>query len=281
MKYEQRIVAFIDILGFSDIVNDTIDKKNGEDIENKINDVVSAYRVIHDILDLNEKSDKLSSRSNQSKKVAIFSDSIVISFKFEEPSEVFFTLMELKWLIMQLLSNGWLCRGAVSLGKLNHTDEYVFGPALIEAYLLESKAALYPRIILDRTVIDAGSLHSAVRHTRKMEAEYVEDLLELDSDGMYYIDYFSKAETELDDPMYDFPKYINNLGEIIRKGLMASSHHSKVGLRIKYSWMRERYNRMVSIVTKEDVIKGLEQSGEFEVADFYKELKQISPNKFK
>lgn len=278
MKYEQRIVAFIDILGFKGILDETV-KKDGNDDEKKIDKVVSAYKAIRDIWDLDKKAELLDTSSSQSKKVTIFSDSIVVSFQVDEPSEVFYTLLELKWLIMRMLWHGILCRGAVSIGKFIHRNEYLFGPALVEAYLLESKAALYPRIILDRSVIDAGAKNSAVHHTNKMEREYVESLLEQDSDGMYYIDYFFKAQSELDDPEYDFPQYINNLGDIIRKGLMASSHASKADLRIKYSWMRERYNRMVSIVTKKENIEYFKNRGEFELAEFYSELKQISPKK--
>lgn len=278
MKYQQRIVAFIDILGFKGILNETV-KKDDLDDEKRIDEVIAAYEAIRDIWDLDKKSELLDTSSSQSKKVTIFSDSIVVSFQVDEPSEVFYTLLELKWLIMRLLWHGILCRGAVSIGKFIHKEEYLFGPALMEAYLLESKAALYPRIILDRPVIDASTNNNAIHHTEKMGKEHVESLLEQDSDGMYYIDYFFKAQSELDDPEYDFPAYINNLGNIIRKGLMASSHPSKADLRIKYSWMRERYNRMVSIVTDKETVEKFKQQGEFELAEFYSKLKQISPNK--
>ena len=60
---------------------------------------------------------------------------------------------------------------------------------------------------------------------------------------------------------------------------MGSSHHGKADLRVKYSWMRERYNRMVEIVTDKKSVSGLVDSGLSEVAEFYKNLKKISPNK--
>jgi hypothetical protein len=279
MNYEQRVVAFIDILGFKAILDETIDK-NGDDNIEKINDVISAYESIRDIWDLDDKPDIIEKKSNDSKKVTIFSDSIVISFKIYQPSEVFFTLLELKWLVMRLLLRGILCRGAVSLGKFIHTDSYLFGPALVEAYTLESRAAMYPRIILDRPIIEAGAQNSANNHSFSQEKKYLTDLLDQDSDGMYFIDYFFKAQTELDDPLYEFPNYIENLGNIIRKGLMASSHHGKADLRVKFSWMRERYNHMVSIVTDKEIVKSFYDSGEVELAEFYKKLKKISPNKY-
>jgi hypothetical protein len=278
MKYQQRIVAYIDILGFKSILNDTVNK-DGEDDEKKIDELIAAFASMRDVWGLDKKSEVFDKSISQSKKVTIFSDTIVISFLEGEPSEVFYTLLEIKWLIMRMLWFGVLCRGAVAIGRFIHNDEYLFGPALVEAYLLESKAALYPRIILDRSVVDAGANNTAVHHTAKMEREYVESLLEQDSDGMYYIDYFFRAQSELDDPEYDFPQYINNLGNIIRKGLMASSHPSKADLKIKYSWMRERYNRMVSVVTDKENINYFKQQGELELAEFYSQLKQISPKK--
>lgn len=278
MNYEQRIVAFIDILGFRALLDETV-AKDGTDDQKRIDEVVRAYTSIREIWELDKKSESLSLSTYSSKKVTIFSDSIVVSFKAEEPSEVFYTLLEIKWLIMRLLNHKILCRGAVALGKLIHRDEYIFGPALVEAYTLESKAALYPRVILDRNIVDTGATFKSQDHTSRQEREYVESLLEKDSDGMYYIDYFFKAQSELDDPEYDFPAYIENLGMIIRKGLMGSTHHTKADLRIKYSWMRERYNRMVEIATNKEAITRLRKSGEIELADFYSELKKISPGK--
>jgi lipopolysaccharide export system permease protein len=70
------------------------------------------------------------------------------------------------------------------------------------------------------------------------------------------------------------------LGAIIRKGLMGSSHHSKADIRVKYSWMRERYNQMVEQVTEPKIIENLNNSGDFELASFYKDLKKISPKKY-
>lgn len=278
MNYENRIVAFIDILGFRALLDETV-SKDGTDNINRINDVIRAYNSIREIWNLDQEPDLLKVSTHSSKKVTIFSDSIVVSFKVEEPSEVFYTLLEIKWLIMRLLDQKILCRGAVALGKLIHQDEYIFGPALVEAYNLESKAALYPRIILDRNILDAAETFKSKHHSSLQEREHVESLLEKDSDGMYYIDYFFKARSELNDPDYDFPAYIENLGQIIRKGLMGSTHHSKVDIRIKYSWMRERYNRMVEIVTSKDSIMKIRSAGEVDLADFYTDLKKISPNK--
>lgn len=276
MKYENRVVAFIDILGFKSLLDNTT-TKDGGDNEDNINKLVKAYETIKDIWVDDEIYGSLSKPT--SRKVSIFSDSIVVSFEVGEESQVFSTLLDIKHLIMRLVYRKILCRGAVAIGKFIHTNDFLFGPALVEAYTLESKAAMYPRIILDRDVIDVAARNKLSLHSSDDERKHVESLLEQDSDGMYYIDYFFKARTELDDPEYDFPEYIEILGDIIRKGLMGSSHHGKADLRVKYSWMRERYNRMVEIATDKKSISDLSSSDLPEVAEFYKKLKKISPNK--
>jgi hypothetical protein len=134
MDYEDRLVAFLDILDFRGMVNSTIDK-DGNDVPNEIAALEAAYDTIHRNWD---------SDPNSSKQVTIFSDSIVISVRADEPSELFWTILEIKHLIMALVGQGILVRGALVRGRLLHNEKRVFGPALVEAYLLESKAALYP-----------------------------------------------------------------------------------------------------------------------------------------
>lgn len=279
MEYENRITAFIDILGFKDILSKTVNK-NGLDNKEEIDKLARAYNSIRSVWDLdssNENSNIITKTDKAKKKITTFSDCIVVSFPAEKKSEIFYTLLEIKWMILRLVSQNILCRGAVSYGKLIHTETMLFGPALVEAYILESKAANYPRIILDRNIIElAGNAPSDI-HTPEQEMKYVESLLEKDLDGMYYIDYFEKAQEELDDPQYDFPTYIDVLGNIIRRGMNASKHPNKAAIRVKYVWMKEKYNNMVQKSKNKDFLNALKEGGELELYQYYKTLKKINP----
>ena len=266
MKYEDRLVAFLDILDFKGMINGTVDKDDA-DVPDRIAAIEAAYEAIH----RNWDSDK----PHTSKRVTIFSDSIVISVRSDEPSELFWTILEIKHLIMALISHGILVRGALVRGKLLHDEKRVFGPALVEAYLLESKAALYPRIILDRELTNLAKTARSTHHSPADEQRYVRSLLEHDSDGMLYVDYFSKAAGELDDPAYDFPVYIERLAHIIRKGLQGSTHRSRADIRVKYFWMRERYNKMVDEVQRPLSDKYGQDDEPTELDSVYLSLKKI------
>lgn len=184
MNYEDRLIAFLDILDFRGLVNGTVDK-NGEDVPDRVAALEAAYETIHRNWDPDDP--------HTSKQVSIFSDTIVISIKSDEVSGLFWTILEIKHLIMALIAQGILVRGALVRGKLLHNEKRVFGPALVEAHLLESKAALYPRVIPDRELRNLAKTARSPHHSSSEEKRYISNLLEQDSDGMLYIDYFFES----------------------------------------------------------------------------------------
>jgi len=259
MEYEDRIVCFLDILGFKEHINRTVVGDSTQRQEN-IKRIASAIDSIRYFTD----ADKI--KQNSTKKVTQFSDSIVISFLPNEESGVFYTLLELLWIQINLVMNNMLCRGGITRGELIHTEKILFGPAMINAYILESKAALYPRIILDESIIEAGIRAHAKHHYSYHELESIMSLLSQDSDGMYYIDYITKAQSELDEPDYDHPLYLQNLANIIENGLKATNP----SILIKYYWLREKYNTYVKQVKehyKDDI--------DIDISDAYLQLPEF------
>ena len=55
MVYENRVALFVDILGFREIVNSTLDS-SGNDIEDRINDVYKIFKAIRYFLILAKKA---------------------------------------------------------------------------------------------------------------------------------------------------------------------------------------------------------------------------------
>lgn len=134
IKYQDKIVAFIDVLGFSNIVYS--------------DSVISLNNYFNFVLN-NFKTATLKNNFNY----YLISDSIVISANRSKLNLQKLVKM-LAILQTHLLLDGILMRGAISYGDLyqNKSNNILVGPGLINAYKLESKA-IYPRIILDRRFI--------------------------------------------------------------------------------------------------------------------------------
>jgi len=238
IEYENRVTIFIDILGFKNIINQTI-SEDASNNSSKIEFLIETLGFIKSHLE-NDSSDK---GKKQSRHITHFSDSIIISFKEDQEGEVFSTLFNIQKLIILLIDRGILCRGAISYGRLLHNDQYVFGPALNKVYETETKAALYPRIILDKTIIEIGIKFHYIDNTQAEEKVAIKNLLLKDSDDMYFIDYFLNPEPALQNFKDDLGPYIKTLRRLITEGLVFAEEYPDI--KIKYNWMKNKFNNLV------------------------------------
>lgn len=238
IEYENRVTIFIDILGFKNIINKTV-MEDGSDNSSNIEFLIETLGLIKSHLD-NDLPDE---GKKQSRQITHFSDSIIISFKEDQEGEVFHTLFNIQKLIIVLLEREILCRGAISYGKLLHNDQYIFGPALNKAYDTETKAALYPRIILDKSIIEIGIKFHYIENTETEEKVAIKNLLLKDTDDMYFIDYFLNPELALPNFKNDLGPYIKTLRRKIIEGLIIGEEYPDI--KIKYSWMKNKFNNLV------------------------------------
>lgn len=260
MKYEDRIVCFIDILGFRNKVKNTIDK-SGIEQEDQIKKINSVFMVARDILDMDSPSPKFL----ESKVITQFSDSIVISFKVDEKTAVISTLSEIQHLIANFISRGFLVRGGIALGKLIHSEKVVFGPALIKAYDTESKAAMYPRIILDETVLATGIVFGD--NDTQYAEETIMSIVSKDSDGMYFVDFFSKIYHEMDDDD-QWIQYLNYLQEIIRN----NDTDIIPDIQVKIGWLKNKFNSLLDLLQEPSNLDRIEKEGLPEIVEEYRKL---------
>lgn len=113
-NYENRIVFFLDILGFKKIVEETVQrtKQSEEEIAEKTSFLIETMNEMTKLAQL--------SPGETSKVVTQFSDSIVISFKADDQEEIPGLFYSLQRLIAKLIAREVLCRGAISYGLLYH-----------------------------------------------------------------------------------------------------------------------------------------------------------------
>ena len=117
----ERIVAFIDILGFKKLT-DELQEKSLLDI---ISPLYFAEASNYDQKKIyqNVGLDKL-----HTIEVTFFSDSIVISCDIKEISSL---ISHVKLLSSSFIKYGLFLRGGIAYGKLFHNDRIIFGPATV------------------------------------------------------------------------------------------------------------------------------------------------------
>lgn len=173
IQYDTKIVAFLDILGFKNLIR-------------KATVAAQAKNIIY-LLEqalMHSKPREVTAEGT----VRMFSDCISIS---SAP-----TLEGIGWILWRciviqglLIQNGYLLRGAVTEGKHYESDNIIFSEALVNSYELE-KSAVYPRIIVETGVV------TRARETNQTDqvCSPAKDLLLQDQDGMIFLDYFRFME---------------------------------------------------------------------------------------
>ncbi len=143
MIFEERFVAFLDILGFSEIITKEVEIRRIVEIV-KTETVNAKEPGSHGIF------------PDEKIKATYLSDSIVLSITTGEAlNDAFKRLRYLLSAVERIqyrcaLQDVWI-RGGVSWGKLNH-DENVVGEGLVKAYRLETTAR-FPRVLFDMSLI--------------------------------------------------------------------------------------------------------------------------------
>lgn len=226
LLYEERVICFLDILGFKKLIEDSITDVN---VLDKIQKAINHVQV----LIKNESTyDEFVGRMTTQ-----FSDSLVISYKLENESSIYNILEDIMLVQFQFAAYDISVRGGIAIGKLVHTDELLFGPAMNEAYRLESEIAKNPRVILTEEIINAGKKYHGKQHSSAKEEEFIRDLVALDEDGYYYIDYVKHAFQSNFTDSWE-PVGLEMLEPLLQQGL----NNSDEKVRSKYIWLLNKIN---------------------------------------
>jgi len=132
---------------------------------------------------------------------------------------------------------GVLLRGAISSGRTVHVNDILYGEGMLDAHALETKAAVYPRIILAPKLVET------------LEAGYRQLFFERDGDGLWFINPFTigltppNAAALAEDGYCPFEESLKKLGEVIELEL---SRLTDVGHLAKSNWLKTQYNNAVA-----------------------------------
>jgi hypothetical protein len=174
--------AFLDVLGFSDRIGESFKEKKGNQLLQAFHEILSKQ-----IKSLKENTDEslLYFKS--------FTDNVILAhprFSDDLESEFGFILWALSEYQFEMARHGFFIRGGLSVGDLFVDENSVYGPALIEAYGLESKTAINPIVVLSNDVMGLVLHHCS--YYQGEAAPQNRDVL-VNSDGRFFINYLAEC----------------------------------------------------------------------------------------
>lgn len=216
-SYEERVVAFLDILGFE------------EHIKRSINDSNHLSKIFFAVHWLKEQQNVNGNDhiKELGRSITYFSDSLVVSYSTKNMQQILPDIMRIQ---LSLASFGLLLRGGIDIGMLyHHQDSIVFGPAMISAYKLESAVAKYPRI-----VISEQYYARIINISTSDNVDFLQEVLMKDADGFYYLN-FLFPDTFYPDSIQMINSAINHLEKEIKYCL---DNYKIPDVRSKAYWMQ-------------------------------------------
>ena len=232
IKNEKYLVAFLDLLGAAE----------------RLKTPEFSSDMIQIAYDMAKNAINSENRSFLPQcKVYTFSDNIALCIKVSAENELQSSLDGLSRILADMIwmnagmpkdvslsSNGFMTpvRGAIYYGDLCIDDEinFLIGEALANAYMLESKVAKMPRVIIDK------QLEKYITKT---------DVFSCDDDGYYFIDYL---QCKCSDQSMMADAIVKIHAELITNELEQSvsdiTKHEKV--LAKYMWLAKYFNRFIS-----------------------------------
>jgi len=189
--YREALLAYIDILGFRNLIETSAtDPSTVPIILNTLSrlkkQTSEGGRVIRE--EGNQRPSSIFRAFN-------FSD-LTVRATFIDTSTNYIDILRWEFLYLSSIQVTLTCeldillRGGISIGQISMepdtaiADDILFGPALVRSYELESKTALWPRLIIDSQVIAKTKQHQG-----SLWPEYIQK----DEDGLFFIDYLFGA----------------------------------------------------------------------------------------
>ncbi len=165
--------------------------------------------------------------------IKIFSDNIIIAKKTDNPKCSILEFIEVQAFCRLFqtyaLIFGAIVRGAITQGKFFMDNTFAYGKALYKAYDLESKAAVYPRIIVDPVIFPGIKIDNL-----NLEG------LKRDYDGLYFLDNFDFLEKHFSET--ERSVMIEKTRATIIAEYKKILNLQKLDLNAKYNWLANQFN---------------------------------------
>lgn len=241
-KYEEQFTAFVDFLGFGDA-----SAKSDKGARPVILELLLTLSRLRREFDVQSAPHETSTRTLIEPAISTFSDHIVVSyplqslcsdFGFDERTAAKTVIIDFsQWLAAiaaAALRVGFLIRGGATIGNLYHSKGVVFGEALIDAYQIESRTSVYPRVVLSSKI------------TSRSNWLENEGWIEKDDDGLYYFDYFKMLLVSVLPPEIPgvgpiIKSWLDNVVAVINQNVTELNKAGRLNHMAKWVWFARRF----------------------------------------
>lgn len=230
--------VFIDVLGFNQRMEDSFNNGEGKTLFREFYSTISK-----EIEELKEGSDDLSFY------LKAFTDNIVIGFPLsteDGESEFGFTIISIMLYQLAMALEGYFIRGGLAIGQLFMDENIVYGPAIIEAYNIESKISKDPRITLSSDILKIVKEHTKY-YAEPIHSPQNSSIL-IDVDGQAFTNYLEMLMIDLPESRGVDWKHLNIHKEQIMKGL--SEYKNNPHIWAKYFWLANYHNYFCDSVSE-------------------------------
>jgi len=206
-------VAYIDILGFSKMVESDIKNSNNSNL------------FLTKLFNIYETT-RQSFGTHQDLQVIQFSDSVVFAIPYSAENFPRFLNIIGKFQY-NLFVQGLLCRGGISFGKHFFDNGFLFSSGLIEAYSIERTLSRYPRIAISKDLLDLLYSHGV----------WLDCPILKENDGTNFVDFISDN---------DLTKSVEYLKKILNENTSADTSINE-----KHRWLCEYFDHKVQTLHAE------------------------------
>ena len=171
-------------------------------------------------------------------------------------------------MLQELIKEEYVFRGGITFGDVYYdkNENIVFGPAIVEAYELESIYSKNPRVLIqDNLAIKILEYHNDTKNKLKSKENVCPGISSINGkiinkdfeDGKYYINYFNNIDCDEE-----------KLKEFILEQLEKAKKNNDIKIMKKYLWLSEYYkNEIIGIESDYESVMlmaaGLEKRDEF------------------
>lgn len=207
LETSEHIVAFIDILGASEMIEHKSDET--------LNIIHEAYSTM---MGLYKKLENIFGNSPFG--IKIFSDNIVIFAPINNENDIdgenqsdleealFYILMVTILIQAELFNKGILVRGGITKGAFFNDPLIIWGKALVRSVYIEKEIAIYPRIVIDPDLL--SQLDDISKLTKG-------SIIKRDTDTLYFTNYLSKEILKLANVLKNPRVYLNEKIQIYKE----------------------------------------------------------------